>query len=271
MNASDAPVSYTALIRTFNSAPLVYDTIAALRSQTCPPSSIVIVDSGSDDAQRQRLRELGDCFVDITGRPFNYSFAINEGLKASTGTHVLIISSHMGLNNPALIQRGIESLQRMDAAGFYCCYSDARKPWEEFLIDQKTFNNRNGLSNSFGFIPLADALKRPFREEVFSAEDQEWAKWFIREQGQRMVRIETVDLTYLNPRFNFRKKINEEVALACYVDRSLLSYKNIGKTLFMAAGSFVKGSFDRARLRVELAKRLYEARKQTPDIRSRYF
>lgn len=270
MNLNDSKLSYTAVIRTFNSAPLVYDTIAAMRTQSVPPASIVIVDSGSDEIQRQKLQELGDFFVDISGKPFNYSFAINEGVKASTGTHVLIISSHMGIDDIHLIQRGIETMRRLDASGFYCCYNPAN-PWDEFLIDQTTFNSRNGLSNSCGFIPLVDALNRPFREEVFSAEDQEWAKWFIKERGQRMVRIETAHLRYLNPRFNFRKKINEELALACFVDHSLLSYRNIFKTLFMAAGSFVKGSFERARLRVELAGRLYQARKKSPEIGSRYF
>jgi glycosyltransferase involved in cell wall biosynthesis len=93
----DQPV-YSAVIRTHNSAPLVFKVVAALRAQTRPPVSIIVVDSGSGAADIAEIRLVVDRVVDISRQTFNYSRAINVGVAECETTNVLIRSSHLLLN-----------------------------------------------------------------------------------------------------------------------------------------------------------------------------
>lgn len=261
---------YTALIRTFNSAPLVFDTIAALRAQTHPPERIVVVDSGTAEPEHEQLKAAADVFVDIAHLTFNYSYAINVGLSECLGDFVLVISSHIGIQANDLIERALVSVRREQADGFYCCGSST-DDWHEEVIDRARFNGRNGLSNSFGFLPLKDVLARPFREDVFSAEDQEWALWFFTERRGRLLRIESRLVQYLNRRFNYNKLINEELAIAWFVDRRRLGLLHIAYWLLYAMGSYVKGNQERYRYKLEVAQQLWRARRTPPVKASRYF
>jgi glycosyltransferase involved in cell wall biosynthesis len=67
---------YAALIRTFNSAAYLGETLASLQAQSNPPSFYIFVDSGSTDGTRALLPP-GGLFHNYTGASFNYSAAIN--------------------------------------------------------------------------------------------------------------------------------------------------------------------------------------------------
>lgn len=261
---------YTALIRTFNSGPLVFDTIAALRAQTCPPSTILVVDSGTDGPELDRLKAVADRFIDISDRPFNYSHAINVGLPQCEGSHVLVISSHIGIASHLLIERAWAAMNKCGADGFYCT-SNTACGWKEQVINRSSFSGSNGLSNSCGFVPLPALEQRQFKEEVFSAEDQEWSVWFLRERGKALLRIETQEISYLNQRLNYTKMINEELAIAYFVDRRRLGLLNIVFWMFGALGSLAKGKAHRCQFKLAVARGLWAARSRQPVRSSKYF
>jgi hypothetical protein len=143
--------------------------------------------------------------------------------------------------------------------------------WTRRDVDAVSFDGTNGLTNSCSFLPVRLVTKFPFREEVFSAEDQEWTARYLRGSGGRMVGVSTRRISYLNPRFSYAKKLNEELALACFVDRRRLGMSRIGVWLAKALWSLFKHDVNKAKFRISVARGLLQARRVTPNRSSRYF
>jgi hypothetical protein len=96
------------------------------------------------------------------------------------------------------------------------------------VIDKMSFDGFNGLSNSCAMVRVGLLRERGFRKEVFTSEDQEWAKWLFFVKGGKTARIAGAGLRYDNPRIrSIRKRLNEYVSVAYYVDQRLLSCFNI--------------------------------------------
>jgi hypothetical protein len=261
---------YTALIRTRDSAPLVFRTIASLRAQSRPPASILAVDSGTGAAQLAPLEAAVDRLLDISAREFNYSRAINAGVEQCATPHVLIISSHVVLEDESVMERFLAELdaRRIDV-GFLISRPDAA--WHCREVDASSFSGTNGLTNSCAFLPVALARAMPFREEVFSAEDQEWTARYLATAAGRLLGVETRRISYLNPRFSYAKKLNEELALAYYVDRRRMRAPAIGNWLLKALWSLFRRDLAKARFRMAVAHGLLMARRVAPSRSSKYF
>jgi len=264
-----ARLTYSALVRTHQSAPLVFDVLRDLRQQTHPPAQIIVVDSGSAAGECEQLRELSDVFIDISGQTFNFSRAINVGIPHCTGTHLLVISSHLRIEAPDLISRAVAAMAETGAASFYL-YQKDDADWHVERIDLRTFDGYNGYSNTCGFVALDAVRARPFREDVFSAEDQEWG-YRLLQAGGFILRIGSRHVKYLNARFNYTKKLNEEVAIAYFVLRKRLGYPNIAKWMLRALFSTFKFDWAKARFKFAVANELIKARGTVPRKSSRYF
>lgn len=260
---------YTAILRTYRSAPLVFDVIARLKSQRHAPTKIIVVDSGSDADECQRLRALCDEFIDIAHREFNFSYAINVALPRCAGTHALVISSHVLLEQPDLIERAFQAVSQHGAIGFYL-FQDTHQDFQVKPIDRASFDGYNGYANACGCLPLAWLTRRNFREEVFSAEDQDWAAWAF-SQGASILRIGSRHVRYLNTRVNLQKKLNEEVAIAYFIKPDRLGMPNIFFWLARAAYSMVKLDLEKVRFKLAVAIELFRARSVPPTRSSRYF
>lgn len=260
---------YTAILRTYKSAPLVFDAIAKLKSQGHAPTKIVVVDSGSDADECHRLRELSDEFIDISDREFNFSYAINVALPHCVGSHALVISSHVLLDHTDLMQRAFQAVTQHGAIGFYL-FQDAHQDFQVERIDTHSFDGYNGYANACGCLPLAWLARRNFREEVFSAEDQDWAAWAFA-QGASILRIGSQHVRYLNARVNLQKKLNEEVAIAYFVKPDRLGIPNIVFWVARAAYSLLKFDMEKVRFKLAVALELFKARSSPPTRPSRYF
>jgi glycosyltransferase involved in cell wall biosynthesis len=264
------PRPYTALIRTYNSAPLVFRVVAALRAQSYPPASIVAVDSGSDPAEISRLRVTVDKLIDLSKQTFNYSRAINVGVQQCDTPYVLIISSHVLLHDESVMERFIDEMCK---GGFEVGFmiSQADKVWACREVNSESFSGTNGLTNSCSFLPVSLVARLPFREEVFSAEDQEWTARYLQATDGKMLGISTRFISYLNPRFSYAKKLNEELALAYYVDRKRMRADRIGLWLAKALWSLFRHDLNKAKFRLSVARGLIDARRAAPMKSSRYF
>jgi glycosyltransferase involved in cell wall biosynthesis len=261
---------YSALIRTYNSGPLVFRAVAALRAQSYPPAAIVAVDSGSDPAEVSQLRATVDKLIDLSRQPFNYSRAINVGVEQCEAPYVLIISSHVVLNDESVMERLIDELgKRGHEIGFMI--SQADKIWECREVNSESFIGTNGLTNSCSFLPVSLISSFPFREEVFSAEDQEWTSRYLRATRGKMLGITTRSISYLNPRFSYAKKLNEELALAYYVDQKRMRLDRIGIWLAKALWSLLRQDLDKAKFRLSVVRGLLGVRRAAPMRSSKYF
>lgn len=265
---------YTALIRTYNSLPLLNDVIDALRKQTVPPTDYVFVDSSSDPKQKAEIKKLGFKVVDYPDEAFNYSKAINIGVDQVETDLVLIISSHVILEEPTLIERGL-ALQGFDSKNYlgFCLTPGhlASQHWIPDYVDKKNFGMRFAASNSCTMLATHFIKSRPFREDVFSAEDQEWAAHYLRTQDAYFYRVISYDVKYLNSHANDQKIVNEFVALAYFTHRQFLSWHYIFYRILRAGFATLRRHPMRAKLHMAIARELYAARYEKPVKKSKYF
>jgi glycosyltransferase involved in cell wall biosynthesis len=261
--------SYTALIRTTDFSPTLQRVIEALHQQSTPPKEIVFVDSSGDERVASRLRKIGRV-VKYSESVFNYSSALNDGIRAVQTPYTLIISSHFMLESKSLIERGIDKANKVGAEIVYWCFAGSGIE-RSFLIDKESFNGRNGLSNACAFIPTTLIVERGFRPEVFSAEDQEWSVWYLHKKMGCMLRVESKLAYTLNKSVNHPQKIiNEEIAIAYFVNRRDLFLDRIASRFGRSLLAFVRGRKERAKMHLAIAIGLIDANFRQPSGSSKY-
>jgi glycosyltransferase involved in cell wall biosynthesis len=223
------PICYTALIRTCNSAQTLPKTLASLRAQATPPSAHVIVDSGSSDTTLGLVPE-GAVVHRYVGEHFNYAEALNQGLNHVATDYVLIISAHTSLRKTDSLSYALHILSSDDRiSAAYFCYEDA-EALQFRLIDTGNFTGFNGLWNTCALIKTSLLMQRPFRTEVFAAEDQEWAHWLLYSQRKVIARISGGGLENENPkRYSHAKRLNEYEAVARFTRPDLLNWPHLAE------------------------------------------
>ena len=266
---SDLP-RITAIVRTRDSFPRVEDTIRSLRMQTDVFLRIIVVDSGSIPSEVDRLRDLADLLIDISGQPFNYSRAINVALPNVDTDLVLVISSHVRIEDAGVLS-SLCGLMRPDTAAAYICADPKATYFSVEKIDRNNFTGSNGLYNQFALIPRRLLEEQKFREDVFSCEDQVWAVWALHQKSMHTLRVAASLVHVDNPHGNLFKWLNEEVALAYFVDRSRLSIHRIGALVIHGLWLWSQGRERVGKNQIILAMRLLKAKFIKPVYQSKYF
>ena len=267
-------MKYTALIRTCNSFPLVADVVAALRAQAIPPHKIIAVDSNSKPEQRAALEGIFDQVIDYPPEPFNYSKAINIGIEGCDTDYVLIISSHVVLQDRYLISYGVNYIKESDGLCLGCCFNpggDTEKVYGVTQVDKKNFSLLLGLSNSCALLKKQYIVDRPFREDVFSAEDQEWAAYYLRSHDASFFSFHSVHVKYLNPNVNELKTLNEFISMAYFTHPELRGPKYILPRLGRALLALLRNRPERAKWHMTMAMELFLANFRKPVRRSAYY
>ncbi|MFO1128786.1 MAG: glycosyltransferase family A protein [Rhodospirillales bacterium] len=263
--------SYSVLIRTFNSAKTLPRTLESLQAQSVPPAAYIFVDSGSTDETLLNL-PANSIVHRYVGEEFNYADAINQGLPHVKTKYVSIVSSHTTLSVPHGMEYALMLLEQEEKMGAAYLVPDFPGPIRYEVIDRKTFNGFNGLSNSCSIIKYHLLQKRIFRREIFSAEDQEWAAWLLETEGLCTARISGA-MGNNNPRrYSIRKRVNDHVCIAYYVKRNLLEWKYLahlmGKVVYSPGP---RGGMRERCFSALLIARLLSCRIMEPRGKSRYF
>lgn len=271
----DICLRYAAVIRAYEHTPLLEEVVARLRRQSVPPEEVLIVDSSHDPEVTARLAALADRVVPYPDAEFNFSKAINVGVSAHDQPLTLIISSHVVLNDDNLIAKGWSEAQ---ARGCEVVSWMTHETHDDLLItiDNRNFNGRNGLINSSALIPTSLIRERPFREEVFAAEDQEWVRYYLRRFRRPVLRIDTKAVQYRNPnhgaaKWSEIKIINEELAIGHFVNRRLIMPDRILARLLRGIIATVRFRPARAYMHFDIAKAMLLANFKPPKRKSRYF
>lgn len=266
---------YTALIRTYHSMPMLADVIDALKKQSLPPAQILIVDSSKEQTQRDQITGLGYPVIRYPEHEdFNFSKAINIGVDAIETETVLIISSHVLLNQSDMIERAfkISDLKESSYMGFCLIpWAESEVKWKPTRVDKTNFSLNLCASNSCTLLKTQLIKERPFREDVFSAEDQEWAAFYVRQKNTFFFNIVTHDVKYMNVHFNTQKLINEQIALAYFTFPHMLSMQNIIFRLMRALIALVRLRHERAKLHFVVAREFFLAKFRKPTKQSKYF
>lgn len=275
--SATTPPAYAALIRAYRASSTLEALIRALQSQSHPPSRIIVVDSSQDEQTSSIFSGLGATVVPYGPEPFNFSTAINLGVEANPFPFTLIVSSHVEIGVPEMVQAGFQRARQLGVEVFYWLPTWAEQPDDgETLICRSTFDGRNGLSNSMAMIPTALIAERPFRPEVFSAEDQEWALYYFTRFARPILQIRSTAMGYINPNhragaWNERKLLNEQLALGLFVDRRFIGADKVAARVLRSVLAIIRLRPARARLHAFAAWSMLQARFQPPQVKSRYF
>lgn len=218
---------YCVLIRTFNSERTLPLTLSSLAKQSIKPVRIIVVDSGSTD-NTLALLPANSIVHPYTGECFNFSAAINQGLAYVDTDYVVILSSHTLLERSCALEYAIRLLkdnQRIGAA--YFSNEDTPEISHE-LINSALFTGSNGIWNTASVLRTILVRNRPFRPEVFSAEDAEWSRWLLEEKRLLIARINGSRQINLNPHHNSLKKlVNERLSLALFTKPERFRWRNV--------------------------------------------
>lgn len=266
-------MSYTALIRTFNSAQHLPRTLDSLARQNARPSAIVLVDSGSTDGTL-KMAPQGATVVPYMGAAFNFSSALNQGFARVDTELTLVISSHTTLTNPDAVAYALDILKNDAIVGAAYFINDLGE-LDHSLVDATSFNGFNGIWNTCALIRTELVRTRPFRPEVFSAEDQEWSRWLVREQDGRIARVTGggMDNT-TNPNLataSMRKWVNEYVAIAYFVNPTLRGPRSIASLVAQSLTPFRRRTLGERAAKLVAAFQLSMCYVRRPNHSSRYF
>ncbi|WP_277022343.1 glycosyltransferase family 2 protein [Paracoccus hibiscisoli] len=267
---------YGAVIRAYQCTPLLKQVVEGLRAQTVPPEAILVVDSSRSEETAAGFAALGVTVVPYPDGEFNYSRAINVGVAANLAPLTLIISSHV-LLGPEMVERGWRDAQaRGLEIAFWVPAGPGQADDVAYVLNRRNFNGRNGISNSVALIPTRRILDRPYREEVFSAEDQEWSRYYYRTFKRGSWRVQTPQMQYLNPNhgtgvWSWEKLLNEELAIGHFVNRRVIMPDRIAARFLRGVLAMIRRRPDRARMHLSIAKAYLMANFRAPKAKSRYF
>ena len=111
-NLPDCP-SVSAIIPTWNQAPLVAAVLDNLRRQTIPPAEAVVIDNGSTD-NTVALSERAGARVISLGENRGFAAAVNAGILESRSEWLLILNNDVDLN-PDWIEKALDAAREESA------------------------------------------------------------------------------------------------------------------------------------------------------------
>src|SRR3954467_15434893 len=92
MSASAPEVSI--VMRSFNEAWALGDTLAMLRKQTAPAWELIVIDSGSTDGSAEMIREFAPAhFVQIDSADYVPGRVLNHGMRLARANTVLFLNA----------------------------------------------------------------------------------------------------------------------------------------------------------------------------------
>ncbi len=222
------------ICRTFNCEGTLPAVLRAIGGSEGVHPRYLFVDNGSSDNTRGIFPE-GAVVIDYSLPRFNYAMAINIAIPYLVAEYVLVISSHVVIENPMALRKAIDILDAHPRLGGVCFSSHAHGEIRSHVVTATSFNGLNGLWNSCSLYRSSLLRERPFNPEVYSAEDQEWSRWLLQSRGMELAHLVGTAMQNHNPKqMSLEKRIKEWECVAWFVDPRYLSF------------GFIKGRFYKA-------------------------
>lgn len=210
------------IIRTRNSGAVLDKCLNSLVNQKNVRLEFIVVDSESTDNTLSIAREYQCKIVafPLDKVSFNYSKALNLGIRQAKSETILIISSHVWLPNPNSLKWMIQHLYEDD---FIKTVSVSRSK-EDAKLNMEIINpsvvkitrdqfKGHGMYNYCSLIRKADWEKRPFNEILPTCEDQDWIWYWMKNENASSLIFEKPLAGYDNPNYNIAKDVQEYYTL----------------------------------------------------------
>ena len=191
------PVRVSIIMRSFNEAWALKDTLPALLTQDYPAWELIVIDSGSTDGSQDLIRQARPAhFVQITPGEYNPSRVMNHGMRLARSEFGIFLNADatpQGANwlrplveallNPRVAASFGRQVPRPDCqAVFACDYERCFGPHRESAQWDHFFSMvSSGLRRDIW-------AQRGFREDLQYAEDDEYTRW-CKAQGYEVVYV----------------------------------------------------------------------------------
>jgi rhamnosyltransferase len=181
------------ILRTYNEEKFIgrlFEVLNSQKNSTNYEFEVIVIDSSTDETPNIARRYNAQVIV-LPQSEFNWAYALNLGIKNSTGDLILIMSAHAIPVDNTWLDLMTSPFSDEKTAGVYCRqipWPDA--PWNEVYRLNKTFQDqsqrfdRSTSCEYMHFSNAASCIRRSIWEkhnfEILPAsEDMEWAHWAI--------------------------------------------------------------------------------------------
>ncbi|KKU92331.1 MAG: Glycosyl transferase family 2 [Microgenomates group bacterium GW2011_GWA1_48_10] len=171
------------VIRTKNEGNYLGEVLAALKNQTRQDFEIIVVDSGSTDKTLAIASSFGARLIQIKPEEFNYSYALNLGIKEAKGKYIGILSGHCIPQGKSFYADSLQFFNYPKVAGVSGFYtpgygkiSEIAQVLQRKLRIWREEHHCPWLTNSNCFIGKDLWKTYPFDERLLEGcEDYDWA------------------------------------------------------------------------------------------------
>ena len=177
-------MKYDVVIRCKNEMEWLPRVLNSIYSQSLKPTKIILVDNSSTDGSLNYAEQSGCTVLKYDRSEFNYSYALNLGINATTEQEVLILSAHCELVTDESVLNMIEVRHAYKAAGVFgrqipTVHSnpiDTRDLVTVFGRERIVFESYPFFHNAFSLIERTAWEKCQFDEKHNGIEDRIWAR-----------------------------------------------------------------------------------------------
>ena len=177
-------MKYDVVIRCKNEMDWLPRVIESIQNQSIQPSKVILVDNSSNDGSQDFALEQNCKVVNYDKSEFNYSYALNLGIKETSENEVLILSAHCELVTPGSVENLIEVRHAYKAAGVFGRQIptvnsnpvDTRDLVTVFGRERIVYENHPFFHNAFSLIDRLAWEECRFDETLNGIEDRFWAR-----------------------------------------------------------------------------------------------
>jgi len=177
-------MKYDVVVRCRNEMEWLPRVISSLNNQSIKPAKIILVDNSSDDGSAEFAKKKNCVVIKYDKNEFNYSYALNLGIKETCSEEILILSAHCELMTSTSVQNMIEVRRAYKAAGVFGRQVptinsnpiDTRDLITVFGRERLVFESYPFFHNAFSLIDRAAWEACPFDENQNGVEDRFWAR-----------------------------------------------------------------------------------------------
>ena len=177
------------IVRTRNEERWIDHCLSAITTQSINDYEIILVDNNSQDRSVKIAKKYTDNIINVTD--FYPGKAINDGIRASSGKYIVVISGHCIPKNNLWLEKLIEPLKNDKTcllAGVYgrqeplssSSALDKRDLAVVFGLDERTQKKDSFFHNANSAIPRKIWEKFPFDENTTNIEDRLWGAEVIK-------------------------------------------------------------------------------------------
>ncbi len=191
MTSELKPVSplVSIIIRTKNEERWIDHCLSAIETQNMRDYEIILVDNNSEDRSVKVASKYTKNIINVT--EFYPGKAINEGIRASQGKYIAIISGHCIPKNNIWLEKLIEPLEK-DQTGLLAGVYGRQEPLSSsspldkrdltvvFGLDERTQKKDSFFHNANSALSRRIWEKFPFDEKISNIEDRMWGAEVIK-------------------------------------------------------------------------------------------